>query len=325
LKTATTLGFRVVGHANETRRIVDHAAAFAACAECDPRAELEKQSFISIFHYPADIRSHLAAEGSERGYAGPCGARRCWWDIDRADDPERALRDSRRLAAFIVDRFTELDDDDLLVFFSGSKGYHVGIPLAHRPESSPTFHAVARRFCETIAQAAGVVIDTAIYSKTRLFRAPNSRHSKTGLHKRRLSYDELLHLRLDAIRDMAREPEPFDIPPGPDRAPRMADDWRLASRAAEARVVERKRYVAAGPRLQRATADFLRGDVAEGERELRLFRASANLGEFGCPPDLALALLEEPGRDSGLTPAEVHKAILDGLNHAARQREGGSS
>lgn len=325
MRTATTLGFRVVGHAGETRRIVDHAAAFAAHAECDPRAELDKQSFISIFHFPADLRNHFNAEGSERGYNGPCGADWLWWDVDRPDDLPAALGDSKRLCGAILDRWRELDDDDLLIFLSGGKGCHVGVPLAHRPEPSPTFNLVARRLCETIAEAAGVVVDAAIYSKTRLFRAPNSRHSKTGLHKRRLSLAELYHLKTAAIVDMARQPAPFDIPAGPTSCPRLLDDWTLASQAAETRVVERKRFVADGPRLQRATLEFIHEGAADGERELRCFRAAANLAEFGCPPALAFALLEEPARDSGLSPSEVRKAIDGGLAHAGKQREGGSS
>ena len=56
-----------------------------------------------------------------------------------------------------------------------------------------------------------VTIDTGVYDKTRAFRAPNSRHSKTGLHKRRLTLDELLGP-LDAILELATTPAACDVP-----------------------------------------------------------------------------------------------------------------
>ena len=322
MKPLTTLGFRVVGNAAGTRRIVDHAAAFRAHCRLDERAEPVRESYLSIFTFPREFRNHFKAARSEAAYSGACGADWLWWDIDRDGDPERALRDSRRLAAFIVDMFVELDADDLLCFFSGGKGYHVGIPATWRPEPTPSFHRVVRRFCESIGYAAGVAIDRSIYSKTRLFRSPNSRHATTGLHKRRLTYDELLHLRPEAIADLARRPEPFEIPSGPTDAPALGDAWNRAREAVEAKTVERRRFVADGPKLQRATLEFIRDGAADGERELRTFRAAANLAEFGCRDDLAFALLEESALDSGLSPKEAHKAIRDGLRHVRRQGKG---
>ena len=59
-----------------------------------------------------------------------------------------ALRDARRLAGAILDRYRELDDDDLLVFLSGGKGVHVGIPTASGvPSPRRRFHEIAKRFC----------------------------------------------------------------------------------------------------------------------------------------------------------------------------------
>ena len=93
----------------------------------------------------------------------------------------------------------------LLVFFSGFKGFHVGLPTAlWSPEPSPSFHKTARQFAERIAEAAGVMIDRGVYNAVQPFRRTNSRHRKTGLHKRRLSLDELMTLTLDQIEELAR-------------------------------------------------------------------------------------------------------------------------
>jgi hypothetical protein len=320
------VGFRVVGHKANKRRPIRHAAAFAAYAACDPSAEVDREAYLSHFVFGRDFAVYLKREGSEAFYGGPCGAPWLWWDVDRPGDLGAALRDARRLAGAILDRYRDLDDDDLLIFLSGGKGVHVGIPAVWHPEPSPVFNAVAKRFCLDRAEEAKVEVDPMIYSKTRLFRAPNSRHPKTGLYKRRLSLDDLTHLKPEAVVELALSPEPFDIPIGPARCLRAADDWNEARRAVERRA-ERHSAARAGnaTRLNALTLDFIRNGAQEGERANRLFRASANLAEFDCPAELAHALLTEAALDSGLTPGETRRQIECGLAHARRQREGGAS
>ena len=71
----------------------------------------------------------------------------CVTDVDRPGELGPALRDARRLCGAILDRYRELDDDDLLIFLSGGKGMHVGLPTSPwRPEPSPGFHDSAKRF-----------------------------------------------------------------------------------------------------------------------------------------------------------------------------------
>ena len=208
--TARPHGFRVVGHRAGRRRLIDWRAAFAAYATCDPGAHPEREAYLSHFTFGPDFAAYLERNGSEAAYGGPCGADWLFWDIDRPGDLGRAIRDARRLAGAILDRYRELDDDALLVFLSGGKGLHIGIPTAlWGPPPSPCFHETAKRFALAHAERAGIVVDALIYSKTRLFRAPNSRHPKTGLFKRRLALDELMHLEPAAIVELARHPEPF--------------------------------------------------------------------------------------------------------------------
>jgi len=161
-------GFRVVGHRAEKRRPVDWQAAFAGYAQCDPKAELDREAFLSHFTFEQHFIDYLMSQGSEKGYNGPCGASWLFWDIDRPDNLALALRDARRLAGAILERYRELDDADLFISLSGGKGVHVGIPTAWHPEPSPDFHIVAKLFCLTIAEAANVAVDGSIYSKTRL-------------------------------------------------------------------------------------------------------------------------------------------------------------
>jgi hypothetical protein len=213
--TSTPVGFRVVGHRAGRRRLVDWRAVFTAYATCDSLAHVEREAYLSHFVFGREFAEHIKREGSEKGYSGSCGADWLFWDIDRPGDLALALSDARRLAGVILDRYHELDDDDLLIFLSGGKGVHVGIPTVWHPELSPHFNAIAKLFCVDLAGGAKLVVDPSIYSKTRLFRAPNSKHPKSGLFKRRLSLDELMHLKVETVIELARHPEPFVIPSGP--------------------------------------------------------------------------------------------------------------
>src|SRR5262249_54686656 len=100
MNTTRTLqfGVRVLGSKAAPRRLVDAAAAFLAYCECDPRAEIDREAYLSAFTYGEEFRRHLQETGSTRDYGGPCWAPWLWFDIDRQDDLESALGDARRLA-----------------------------------------------------------------------------------------------------------------------------------------------------------------------------------------------------------------------------------
>ena len=314
--TPFTYGFRIVGATTEARRLIDWAAALGAYAACDQRADVEREAYLSAFTFGDDFRRRSDAYGrlDVKGYDGSCAAPFVWFDLDRSNLDD-ALRDARRLAAHLDERL-KLPDDGLLVFFSGSKGFHLGLPSSlWSPEPADDFHRTARRFAEARAEAAAVPIDSGVYDKVRAFRAPNSRHPKTGLFKRRLSFDELLNLSLDGILKLAERPEPFDVPMPTVRCEQAAVDWQAARDDVHRRAaaVADRRAATDGATLNRSTLEFIREGAIVGDRHRMLFSAAANLAELGCTSTLAHALLIEAGLDSGLPPKEVHRQIECGL------------
>jgi hypothetical protein len=319
----TVFGFRVVGCTARRRRLVNAAAALAAYAACDPRAEVEKEGYLSAFWFGPDFDDYLSATGSPKGYRGVCWSPYVLWDVDHPEDPGRALREARALAGVILDRYRPLAEDDLLLFFSGAKGYHVGLPTFWGPAPSVDFNRVARLFAERLAALAGVTIDRSVYDKVRLFRAPNSRHPKTNLHKRRLNHNELMSLSVEDIRRLARQPVPFAPPVPAAVCDRAAQDWQdaLADLRRQTEAAEQRRATATNgaPRLNRLTLEFIRDGASVGDRHRLLFSVAANLAEFGCPPALAHALLTEAALDSGLTPGDVRRQIECGLAHTTNQ------
>src|SRR5262249_4098196 len=163
----------------------------------------------------------------------------------------------RRLAATIGERFRV--DDDLLLFCSGGTGFHVGVNTRlWDPPASADFNRVARRFAESVAGRAGVKIDAGVYDKVRPCRGPNSRHPKTGLHKRKLAFDELAGLSLDALLRLAQRPEPFEVSTPSGESAQAAADWRDAEEWVRQQAEAKAQRRAAGtvPTLNRLTLDF---------------------------------------------------------------------
>lgn len=308
-------GFRVLGDCRQPRRLVDAGAAQAAYAACDPRAECHREAYLSAFVFGADFRDHLTATGSTAGFSGPCWAPWVWFDVDREGDLPAALEDARRLCVALTGSLG-IAEDDMLAFLSGGKGFHLGITsAAWQPAPGRHFHRVARRFAEAAAELAGVTIDVGVYDKVRCFRAPNSRHPKTGLHKRRLSVDELMHLGTDAILTLAAEPADFELPAPTYRSEPAAALWAEAADQVQRETDARAGRLASGDapnKLNRATLDFIRDGASVGDRHRRCYSAAANLAELGAPLALCAALLTEAALDCGLTPTDTRRAIENG-------------
>lgn len=156
--------------------------------------------YLSAFTFGEDFVNHLKATGSTSNFTGGVGADVLWFDIDRSDLNE-ALTDTRWLVEYLVcgvpspvpesfgDANEQFDfhvsplvsDDGIQIFFSGFKGFHVGIPLVD-VHAVGDFFKQARAAALSVAAGAKVKIDTAIYDRSRLFRCPNTRHLKTGLY-----------------------------------------------------------------------------------------------------------------------------------------------
>jgi len=319
-------GLWVSGPCSETRVIVPAADAFRSYCLADSAVKVGGEAYLSAFQFGNDMRDRIDGSGNARGFDGPTWSPYLWFDIDRSPGRgglPQALTDTRRLVACLGSEM-KAPQECLLSFFSGSKGFHVGVPTAlWGPEPGPIFHDTVKALARHVAAKAGVTIDTSVYDRVRLFRAPNSRHPKTGRHKVRLDPGDLSRSDAGVIQESARKPTPFEPPSQSviQRSPGLAEAWRAAS-ASAARSVETHelrrcdRTEGGSSRLNDLTWTVINGGpIEEGERARSIYSAAADLGELKCPPALAEALLLERGIARGLLRHEVARQIRCGLVH----------
>lgn len=120
-----------------------------------------------------------------------------WFDFDH-------LESRGENARLDVIEFTKwLGVSDVVVFFSGNKGFHVGVPegyfgLAYSEKLPKIMAGLYSRLKDKFT-----TMDTVIFNASRLFRMPGSRHPKTGLYKRRITGAEII-LDIDQIIRLAR-------------------------------------------------------------------------------------------------------------------------
>jgi len=316
-----TYGFRVAGGPQEKRKLITWAKAFAAHCVGDVSTG---EAYLSAWTYGLELVGYLAKHESTAGYTGPCFADLLPLDIDgKGVDPlPDAVERTAKLLAWLECQGADLSN--LSCWFSGKKGFHVLLPVTGLAGAEPghDFHKIVRAFVARIGQESGANPDLAIYDKLRLFRAPNTRHPATGLFKVSIRAEELLRISADGVRAFAASPRPCEAP-----EPEAWCDWNLGGHGgywgkglqeASAIAVEARQPATERTALNRATLDFIRCGAPNGEREVRLFQAAANLAEFGSDERLTRALLLETALDSGLSPNEAAHAITRGISHARR-------
>ena len=97
------------------------------------------------------------------------------FDFD-SDDVQESLDDVKKFVEF-------LGVDDIAVFFSGAKGFHVMVPWGYFPlEANPHLPNQLKDGAKILAEDYPT-LDTSIYNYNRKFRVPFTKHDKSGLFK----------------------------------------------------------------------------------------------------------------------------------------------
>lgn len=180
--------FGDVSHRNNVKRI-DEIILPESPVEC----------YTSMFRFTEKYKTHCGKTGSVRNIESfSCYCDYLWFDID--DDN---LEDARIRCIDLLARIeAEFKVTTAVIFFSGSKGFHIGIPSElFGAEPRPELPRIFKKMAQDVA--GDIRIDTAIYEKNRLWRLPNSINKRLGLFKIPLSYVELAQNDAGSIKKLA--------------------------------------------------------------------------------------------------------------------------
>jgi hypothetical protein len=283
-----------------------------------------REAYLSVFDYPpGPYGEHFRRAGqSPRGYAGPAGCPHLLFDVDRLDDLPAALTATRLLVRHLLARYGPAGDDAVGVYFSGRKGFHVTLAMPAGIPASPAVPATAKHLALALAGAAGVAIDAGCYDHQRIVRLPNSRHPRTGLHKRPLTHEELFRLPLDAILGLARCPVESREPAAGGPIELLEQDWLAAAAALPAvppPQAPRPHY----PAVPQKVRDFIGfRDLQDPGRAVTVFRHAADLARGYAESGIAAViegLLAPVARETGLPEAEVRRQIAGGIRHGLQK------
>lgn len=212
-------GFACQGVAVRQKQKIRWLETFKAACSCNPYIINQTDFFLSLYLFDNGLIEHFSQTGNSiAGYCGACWSLFVWFDIDR-DDLSDAQTDAARLVEYLTQTPADSDSDSglivpdtesILIFFSGSKGFHVGVPIAvfgDEVKPGKEFPGRYKAAALEIARRAGVAVDRSVYDRQRLFRCPNSKHGKTGLYKIPLSFWEVTTaLNIAEIRQRTQRP-----------------------------------------------------------------------------------------------------------------------
>lgn len=161
------------------------------------------EAYISIYRFTADIVKYVNETKTVTDYMGEVSMPTLWIDIDTktkvADTVYGRVEDSIIQAKAIIERLHNVYSvpyESIIIYFSGNKGFHIGIKdtifdgSSYCSEYVPT---IAKDMALLISESIAT-IDTTIYNTTRIFRCPLSRHQESGYYKIPIDYNLILEM-----------------------------------------------------------------------------------------------------------------------------------
>jgi len=119
-----------------------------------------------------------------------------WWDFDAENNTKAAREDSLTL----IERLSKfVDPNNLDIFFSGNKGFHVILNLT-KELNRQQVENFAKRMAEGLK-----TFDPSLYDESQLLRIPGTKHNKSNNYKTLLTYGELRTLTKQEMLEKAQK------------------------------------------------------------------------------------------------------------------------
>lgn len=162
------------------------------------KVDTNKDYYISIYKYNEDQKKKVDATGSVSGIKDVT-TDVLVWDFDSSANPEAARLDTVELARRLVEDHN-VDPDSIQCYYSGSKGFHVVLPIEDTINPEQFKKA-------TVEIAKGLnTFDAVVSDPARVIRMQKTKHPKTGLYKIPLHIADVYEMNLDEIKTKASSP-----------------------------------------------------------------------------------------------------------------------
>ena len=169
---------------------------FQDAGEINNWMNIDKDTFMSLYEYDDYVKEFYSKNKSLSGYDGIMYMPdEFLLDVDGVDinDLENARKKCILLLALLKDLQIPYK-----IYFSGNKGFHVGIPgTAFRWQPDTKLHLNVK---DALTNA-GIFkyADSSVTDKTRIIRIINTKNTKSNLYKSELTSQELLYTEIDNV------------------------------------------------------------------------------------------------------------------------------
>lgn len=153
--------------------------------------------YISTYNYTdKDVETFNKNGGTVKGIGNLYTNKLCF-DFDNKIDLNLARKD----ALTLVNRLRDggFPDESIDIYFSGGKGFHVEALVENDLNKNQVDYLCIEKYGKGLE-----TLDTQIYNYSRIFRAPNTKHPKSGLFKYQLSIAELNKSKIEVIKENAK-------------------------------------------------------------------------------------------------------------------------
>jgi hypothetical protein len=317
---------------------------FGRFCRADSGLDLDRPTDLSAYEFTTDLASHCRAHaGRMNGYGGMVWSRWLTVGFGVEPDPKERLESCRCFVRGLLR--LGMPATQILCFSDGHQCLEVMFPsgiVGSIPRAN--YPSTAGHVCQLLVDRATRNLDwdsltspqrreredsswhrrisPGVYGTRAVLQAPNTRCGNGGTFKVRLTVEDLLGMTLAEIATFAGVPRPFEPPPwqaSPHHT--LPEIWWYAAAVADSTSPLLLQHVHGEKWIYADTSEFMRFGASPPTCGDRLFRAAANLLDFGCPRPLLSALLFPPAFANGLAPDEIDRRLEGAIRYSQKRRE----